>query len=176
VLKRYFQDTSKYFITFPSMGDNWVESEQTDIKWYDFDLKVQPVPKAGKIDFFIHGLCSNGGKVSKSFPAFRVKFPDGNKTVDKKLPTVSNMGAVPRPQFTGLELAYIPDPDEETPKTDIYYQNGTLNKRFKKNRKQIIKEITFNLKINQALLCPLNPKGVKNWKILTKRFGKLDLE
>lgn len=166
----------RFFQTYPTMGDNWVDSEYNQIKWYDFNLKVQAPPKLGHLDFFIHGLCSDRGKVSGSYPQFLIKVPNGNSTMDKKFPTISNMGAVPRPQFTGLELGYIPDPDEEVPKTDYIYANGDVNYTFQEDPIRVYNGDTNNPEIISGIIVPTNVSGARNkWDTFNNAFGKTDI-
>lgn len=176
-IKRHFEQTAKYFITHPTMGNNWVESEKSLHKWYDFNLKVQPIPKVGKIDFFIHGLCNSFSKTSSSFPPFDVKVPgpERNSTVDKSFPTVSAMASVPKPQFTGLEFSYIPDPDEEVPKTDYIYANGDINYTFQEDPIRVYNGDTINPEIISGIKV-LTTLGKRNkWDTFNNAFGKTDI-
>lgn len=171
----------KFFNTYPSMGTKFVESEKTAVKWYDFNLRVQATPKIGNISFQIHGLCSDHGKVSNSFPSFSVKVLDpatvitDKKTIDKNLPTVSNMGAVPRPQFTGLEFAYVPDPDVEVPKTDYIFANGDVNYTFQEDPIRIYNGDTTDPEIVSGIYVPTNTQGRNKWDAFNNAFGKTDI-
>jgi len=164
-----------YFHTVPSNGTNWVPSEKSNHKWYDFNLKVQPPPNLGRIDFQIHGLDCTKGKISNTFPAFNVKEPKDGKMVDSKYPTVSNMGAVPRPQFTGLDFGYIPDPDEEVPKTDYIYANGDVNYTFQEDPIRIYNGDTIDPEIVSGIKVLTNTTGRNKWDTFNNAFGKTDI-
>lgn len=173
--KAYFENTAAYFITMPQMGNNWDVSEQTTFKWYDFNLRVQPIPEAGRIDFAIHGICASTGAVSGSFPAFYTYMPDGNQMKGVKLPTIKDMGVVPRPQFTGLELGYIPDPDEEVPKTDYIYANGDVNYTFQEDPIRIYNGDTVDPEIISGITVSSNTEGRNKWDTFSNAFGKSDI-
>lgn len=169
---------NNFFITYPQDGNNWVESEKSNHKWYDFNLKIQPPPKVGNIEFHIHGICNSFDKISKSFPAFNVKVPDinGTGTVDKQMPTVRAMFAGDKPQFTGLDLGYIPDPDEEVPKTDYIYANGDVNYTFQEDPIRIYNGDTVDPEIVSGIIVPTNVSGKKNkWDTFNNDFGKTDI-
>jgi len=166
----------KFFATNPYMGTKWVEPEQSTTKWYDFNLKVQNPPKFGTIDFFIHGICSLRGKKSKSFPPFQGRIQDGKEMRDFSYPTVSNQNAVPRPQFTGLNLGYIPNPETEVPKTDYIYANGDINYTFQEDPIRIYNGDTIDAEIVSGILVPTNISGSKNkWDTFNNAFGKTDI-
>lgn len=162
-----------YFTTYPIMGNNWVESEQTEIKWYDFDQKVQAPPKLGIIEFHIHGLASTHGRVSGSFPDFKTKQVQEDKTVDKWLPTIST--GLETIYFTGLELSYIPDPDEEVPKTDYIYANGNVNYTFQEDPIRIYNGDTQNPEIVSGIKVYSNTSGINKWDTFNNAFGKTDI-
>lgn len=181
-----FQDQNatalrKFFRTYPTMGTQWIDSERNFIKWYDFNLRVQAPPKIGVISFHIHGLASDRGKVSSSFPAFNFMVEDtasndtDKKMVNKTFPTVSNMGAVPRPQFTGLELAYIPDPDVEVPKTDYIYANGDVNYTFQDDPIRIYNGDTTDPEIVSGIKVLTNTTQRNKWDSFNNAFGKTDI-
>lgn len=181
-----FKDINKiqlrrYFQTYPVMGTKWVESEKSNVKWYDFNLRVQAPPKIGTIEFHVHGLSSTKGKISSSFPAFNVMVPftENNsterKTVNNKFPTVSNMGAVTRPQFTGLEFAYIPDPDVEVPKTDYIYANGDINYTFQDDPIRIYNGDTTDPEIISGIKVLTNTTQRNKWDSFNNAFGKTDI-
>lgn len=168
----------RFFITSPQMGSQWVESEATTFKWYDFNLRVQTPPVFGNIDFHIHGLASNHGKVSTSFPHFRARAVEGGKIVDYNYPTIQNMGSteVPRPQFTGLDLGYIPNPNEEVPKTDYIYANGNVDYTFQEDPIRIYNGDTVDPEIVSGIIVPTNTTGLKNkWDTFNNAFGKSDI-
>jgi len=165
-----------FFNTNPQMGDKWVQSEQETVKWYDFNLRVQTPPKLGTIDFYIHGQCANRGKKSKSFPPFNAKLPSGEQTVDFGFPTISNQSIVPRPQFTGLNFGYIPNPDEEVPKSDYIYANGDVNYTFQEDPIRIYNGDTISNEIVSGILVLTNVSGSKNkWDTFNNAFGKTDI-
>ncbi len=165
----------RYFVTYPVMGNNWVDSEKTVTKWYDFNLRVQTPPKFGTIQFFIHGLSTNHGKVSKSFPAFLIKTPNGSEMVDREYPVALNPTA-PRPQFTGLNFGYIPNPNEEVPKTDYIYANGDINYTFQDDPIRVFNGDTENVEIVSGIKVYTNLSGVKNkWDTFNNAFGKTDI-
>jgi hypothetical protein len=164
-----------FFITQPQDGSQWVESEQSDTKWYDFNMKVQMPPKFGTIDFYIHGLCSIHGKKSKSYPAFTAKIQSGTEMVDYGYPVALNPTA-PRPQFTGLNLGYVPNPDTEVPKTDYIYANGDINYTFQDDPIRIYNGDTVDPEIVSGILVPTNLSGLKNkWDTFNNAFGKSDI-
>lgn len=164
-----------YFQTNPIMGTKWVESEKFDNKWYDFSLRIQPPPKLGTIDFFIHGLCANTGKVSKTWPAFKSKGIVGKEAVDYDFPTVSNQVQVPTPLFTGLNLGYIPDADVEVPKTDYIYANGDVNYTFQEDPIRIFNGDTNDPEIVSGIIVPTNTEGRNKWDTFNNAFGKTDI-
>lgn len=166
----------KFFYTFPSMGKSFVTAEQYNDKWYDFDLKVQPVPKLGTIDFYIHGLCGLHGKKSKSFPPFDAKRITGTGTEDYGFPTISNQSVFPKPNFTGLDFGYIPDPNEEVPKTDYIYANGDVNYTFQDDPIRVYNGDTVDTEIVSGITVPTNTSGLKNkWDTFNNAFGKADI-
>jgi len=166
----------KFFVTYPQMGTEWVDSEKTATKWYDFKLRVQTPPKLGAIDFYIHGLSSEHGKVSVSFPTFDVKIKVGDSMEAHGYPTVSNQSVVPRPQFTGLSLGYIPNPDEEVPKTDYIYSNGNINYTFQEDPIRIYNGDTVDPEIVSGIKVLTNVSGLKNkWDTFNNAFGKTDI-
>jgi len=170
-----FQGLERFFITKPFDGKNWVESEQSDTKWYDFNLRVQNPPKLGTINFFIHGLCGIHGKKSKSWPPFIAKIQNGDKMEDYGYPVALNP-ATPRPQFTGLNLGYIPNPDEEVPKTDYIYANGDVNYTFQEDPIRIYNGDTVDVEIVSGILVYTNVSGLKNkWDTFNNAFGKTDI-
>jgi len=166
----------KFFVTYPQMGNNWVDSEKTNIKWYDFDLKIQPTPKLGTINFDIFGLSSEHGRMSKSFPPYNVKIQKGDKMVVTDYPVVSNQFEVPRPQFTGLNFGYIPSADEEVPKTDYIYANGDVNYTFQDDPIRIYNGDTVDPEIVSGIQVLTNISGLKNkWDTFNNAFGKTDI-
>lgn len=168
----------KFFWTHPNMGTRWIEAEQEQIKWYDFNLKIQPIPESGKLDFHIHGYAYYpGGDETKTFPAFPVKYPEGKKMVDKRFNTVRNMGStgVPRPQYTGFEIAYIPDPEEEVPKTDYIYANGDINYTFQEDPIRIFNGDTTDPEIVSGIIVETNNIGRNKWDTFNNDFGKTDI-
>lgn len=164
-----------YFQTNPIMGTKWVESEKFENKWYDFNLRIQPPPKLGTIDFYIHGLCANNGKISNSFPAFRSKGIVGKEAIDNDFPTVSNQYQVPTPLFTGLNLGYIPDADVEVPKTDYIYANGDVNYTFQEDPIRIYNGDTNDPEIISGIIVPTNTAGRNKWDTFSNSFGKTDI-
>lgn len=169
------QNLSKFFVTSPQDGKRWVETEKSDIKWYDFKLRVQSPPKLGTIDFLIHGLCGLHGKKSKSFPPFDSKIQQGVDMVDYGYPTISNMGVIPRPMFTGLNLGYIPNPEEEVPKTDYIYANGDINYTFQEDPIRIYNGDTESIEIVSGIVVPTNTGGRNKWDTFNNAFGKTDI-
>lgn len=175
-LKRYFEDASAYFVTYPQDGTQWVENEETLNKWYDFDLRIQGTPKGGRIDFFVHGICASNGAISNSFPGFYTYVLEGNKMVGRYLPTIKDMGVgVARPQFTGLELAYIPDPDEEVPKTDYIYANGDVNYTFQEDPIRVYNGDSDDPEIISNIIVPTNNLGRNKWDTFSNSFGLSDI-
>lgn len=172
---RVSQPDRHFFILYPTMGNKWVESEKFDFKWYDFNLKVQPVPVEGKVDFFVHGICTNIGPSTDSFPKFSVKVPDGKTTKDKKMPIINT--TINRfPVYTGLEFSYIPNPDEEVPKTDYIYANGDVNYTFQEDPIRIYNGDTIDPEIISGIVVPTNLSGLKNkWDTFNNAFGKTDI-
>lgn len=164
-----------FFQTNPIMGDKWVESERFDNKWYNFNLRIQPPPKLGRIDFYIHGLSANNGQVTKSFPGFPSKGIVGKETVDYDFPTVSNQYQVPTPLFTGLNLGYIPDADVEVPKTDYIYANGDVNYTFQEDPIRIYNGDTNDPEIVSGIIVPTNTEGRNKWDAFNNAFGKTDI-
>jgi len=164
-----------FFQTYPKMGNEWIESEQQTIKWYDFDVRVQAPPKTGHLDFYVYGLCATHGKITASFPSFNGKTPNGDQMVDREYPTVSDMGVVARPQFTGLELGYIPDPDEEVPKTDYIYANGDVDYTFQEEPIRIYNGDTVDPEIISGIIVPTNINGRNKWDTFNNAFGKSDI-
>lgn len=177
ILQQWQSDKNlrKFFQTFPKDGDQWVESEAQNIKWYNFDLRVQAPPKTGHLDFYIHGLCATHGKITKSFPSFNGKIQNIDQMIDKEYPTVSDMGVVARPQFSGLELGYIPDPDEEVPKTDYIYANGDVNYTFQEDPIRIYNGDTIDPEIISGIIVPTNTEGRNKWDTFNNAFGKSDI-
>jgi len=171
----------RHFNTYPSMGTKWIPSEQATKKWYDFNLRVQAPPKIGTISFHIHGLCSDHGKVSNSFPQFNVMELDKNssntekKMVNRKFSTISNMDLNTAPWFTGLELAYIPDPDVEVPKTDYIYANGDVNYTFQEDPIRIYNGDTTDPEIISGIIVPTNTVDRNKWDTFNNAFGKTDI-
>lgn len=175
-LKRYFEDASAYFVTYPQDGTQWVENEETLNKWYDFDLRIQGTPKGGRIDFFVHGICASNGAISNSFPGFYTYVLEGNKMAGRYLPTIKDMGVgVSRPQFTGLELAYIPDPDEEVPKTDYIYANGDVNYTFQEDPIRVFNGDSDDPEIISNIIVPTNNLGRNKWDTFSNSFGLSDI-
>lgn len=164
-----------FFQTNPIMGTKWVESEKFENKWYDFSLRIQPPPKLGSIDFYIHGICANTGQVTKSFPGFYSKGIVGKETVDYRFPTVSNQYQVPTPLFTGLNLGYIPDADVEVPKTDYIYANGDVNYTFQEDPIRIYNGDTNDPEIVSGIIVPTNTEGRNKWDTFSNSFGKTDI-
>lgn len=165
----------KFFQTNPIMGTKWVESERFENKWYNFNLRIQTPPKLGFIDFYIHGLSANNGKVSESFLGFPSKGIVGKETVDYDFPTVSNQYQVPTPLFTGLNLGYIPDPEEEVPKTDYIYANGDVNYTFQEDPIRIYNGDTQDNEIVSGIIVPTNTLGRNKWDTFNNAFGKTDI-
>lgn len=166
----------KFFVTYPQMGTKWVDSEKTTTKWYDFNLRVQNPPKLGSVEFYIHGLSSEHGKVSSSFPTFDVKIKVGDNMEAHGYPTVSNQTLVPRPQFTGLSFGYIPNPDEEVPKTDYIYANGNVNYTFQEDPIRVYNGDTIDPEIVSGIKVLTNVSGLKNkWDTFNNAFGKTDI-
>lgn len=166
----------KFFQTNPIMGNNWVDSEKFDNKWYDFNLRIQVPPKLGTMDFYIHGLCANTGRISESFPDFQSKGILGDKAFDYGFPTVSNQNQVPTPLFTGLNLGYIPDPDTEIPKTDYIYANGDVDYTFQEDPIRVYNGDTVDNEIISGIIVPNNLSGLKNkWDTFNNAFGKSDI-
>jgi len=165
----------QFFTTEPWFGKNWKESEQTSLKWYDFERKVQNPPVFGKIDFFIHGLCCIHGKKSKSNPPFPGLIYNGSKMVGYDYPVALNPSA-PKPQFTGLILGYIPEPKSEVPKTDYIYANGDINYTFQEDPIRVYNGDTISPEIVSGILVPTNMSGQKNkWDTFNNDFGKTDI-
>lgn len=164
----------KHFLTTPFDGTKWVESEQSNTKWYDFNFKVQPPPKLGTIEFYIHGLCGIHGKKSKSYPPFEAKRIFGTQSEDYGFPVPLNP-TTPRPQFTGLNFGYIPNPDEEVPKTDYIYANGDINYTFQEDPIRIYNGDTESVEIVSGILVPTNISGRNKWDTFNNAFGKTDI-
>lgn len=165
----------KFFQTNPINGDKWVESERFDNKWYNFNLRIQTPPKLGHMDFYIHGLCANTGKVSKTWPGFPSKGIVGKEAVDYDFPTVSNQVQVPTPLFTGLNLGYIPDSEVEVPKTDYIYANGDVNYTFQEDPIRIFNGDTNDPEIVSGIIVPTNTEGRNKWDTFNNAFGKTDI-
>lgn len=169
-----FQGLRRFFLTTPQDGTRWVESEQSSTKWYDFTLRVQTPPKLGNIRFFIHGLCGIHGKKSKSWPPFDAKIQSGVNMLDYGYPVALNP-ATPRPQFTGLNFGYIPNPDEEVPKTDYIYANGDINYTFQEDPIRIFNGDTEDIELVSGILVPTNTNGRNKWDTFNNAFGKTDI-
>lgn len=173
--------TNIFFNTYPQMGTKWDDSERNNFKWYDFNLRVQAPPKTGDLTFQIHGLCSTQGKTSSSFPPFTIKVLDTEstdtekKSVFKLFNTLRNANADPRPQFTGLELAYIPDPDVEVPKTDYIYANGDINYTFQDEPIRIFNGDTNDPEIISGISVLTNTTQRNKWDTFNNAFGKTDI-
>ena len=166
----------RFFVTYPWMGKKWIEAKQENIEWYDFNLKVQTPPKLGTIEFHIHGLCGLRGKRSKSFPPFNAKINKGTEWEDFGFPTVSNQDDVPRPIFTGLDFGYIPNPNEEVPKTDYIYANGDVNYTFQEDPIRVYNGDTVDVEIVSGITILTNVSGLKNkWDTFNNAFGKSDI-
>lgn len=165
---------SSFFLVYPWNGKRWKESEQNNDKWYDFNLRVQPPPKIGSIDFFIHGLCGIHGKKTKSFPPFNAKHQEGGQMVDYGYP-VALSNSNPRPQFTGLNFGYIPNPEEEVPKTDYIYANGDVNYTFQEDPIRIYNGDTESNEIVSGITVLTNASGRNKWDTFNNAFGKTDI-
>lgn len=164
-----------FFQTYPSMGTKWVESEKSETKWYDFNLRIQTPPKLGNIEFYIHGMCGDHGKKSNSYPPFFGKRMTGKTIEDYNFPTISNQSDVSRPQFTGLNLGYVPSADEEVPKTDYIYANGDVDYTFQEDPIRIYNGDTVDPEIVSGILVPTNTEGSNKWDTFNNAFGKTDI-
>lgn len=170
-----------FFNTVPSMGTKWVVSEQANKKWYDFNLRVQAPPVIGTVSFHIHGLASDHGKVSASFPQFAVKTLDTastdteKKTVIRKLSTISNMDLNTAPWFTGLEFSYIPDSESEVPKTDYIYANKDIDYTFQDDPIRVYNGDTTDPEIISGIIVPTNTNVRNKWDTFNNAFGKSDI-
>jgi len=171
-----FESLRTFFQIYPWQGRKWLESEKFNNKWYDFNLKIQTPPKFGMIDFYIHGLCGLHGKKSQSYPPFFGKRMNGVGTEDYNFPTVSNQASMPRPQFTGLNFGYVPNPETEVPKTDYIYANGNINYTFQEDPIRIYNGDTTDIEIVSGIVVPTNVSGSKNrWDTFNNAFGKTDI-
>lgn len=159
----------------------WVDSEYDEYKWYSFDLKIQPPPNTGLLNFDLHGICANKGRISGNFPAFKIKYPVEDELKDKKRPTVrkdwiDDGGDIPRPMFTGIFLGYIPDPAQEVPSSDYIYANGNIDYTLQRDPIRVYNGDTVDPEVVSGITVPLNTSGKKNkWDTASNDFGLTDI-
>lgn len=166
-----------FFRTYPSMGDKFEESEQETFKWYNFNLKIQPLPVPANVTIRLHGLCTTQShKNRRSNPPFGLKTNKGGEMVDEYIYSVHNMGnPVPRPQFTGLEFGYIPNPDEEVPKADYIYANGDVNYSFQEDPIEVYNGDGLSEEIISNITVSSNEGGINKWDTFNNAFGTSDI-
>lgn len=150
--------------------------------WYQYEFEVDPPPAPGSAMFNIHGIAATRGRKNNSYPPFKVKWPSGEaSTVEKELPMVrkdwiDQGGDIPRPMFTGVELAYIPDPSEEVPASDYIYANDNINFTDQRDPIEVFNGDTESEEIVSSIDVPLNLTGGKNfWDTANNDFGLSDI-
>lgn len=169
-------DISNFFYLDPILHNapEYKESEKALKKWYTFNVKVAVPNVLGSADFFIHGFGRNYfTKDSKKYPQFPVKYIVGDGTVSKSLSSI--VITTDNVYFTGIELAYIPDPNEEIPKSDYIYANGDINYTFQNDPIKVYNGDTTSKEIVSSIIVPSSTSGINKWDAFNNDFGKSDI-
>lgn len=166
-----------FLILFAIDSDNYEDDETEEFKWYNFNLKVQTPPVLGTISLQLHGLATTRGHShERSNPNFHTKEVVDGQLERKNYYSVHNMGdPVPRPQFTGLEFGYIPNPEEEVPTTDYIYANGDIDHTFQEDPIEIFNGDGVNVEIVSNITVSTNVGGINKWDTFNNAFGFTDI-
>jgi len=166
----------KFFYLDPILHNapEYVSSEASVYKWYTFNVKVSVPSILGNARFFLHGYSTDKPtKVALKNDRFPVKFVVGDKTQERLL----NAYDIPLNgyHFTGIELSYIPDPNEEIPKSDYIYANGDINYTFQDDPIKVYNGDTTSPEIISSIIVPTNESGINRWDTFNNDFGKSDI-
>lgn len=176
-----FSFDQPHFIGRTPLGSPSSLPSPDSYSWYNYKFDVDPPPAPGVATFFIHGLAATVGEKTSNYPPFLVKWPsDGASTIDKKLAVprswLDEGGFLPRPLFTGIEFAYIPDPNEEVPASDYIYANGNINFTDQREPIEVFNGDTESVEIVSSIYVPDNDTGGKNfWDTANNDFGLSDI-
>lgn len=165
----------KFFYLDPVQHNSpeYVSSEVESYKWYSFSLKSSIPNIVGNARFFIHGYGYDKLTLNSFKSNFDIKFIVGDKTEQRKLyPYNIPLNGY---HFTAIELAYIPDPNEEIPKSDYIYANGDINYTFQEDPIKVYNGDTTSDEIISSIEVPSNLSGINKWDSFNNDFGKSDI-
>ena len=149
-------------------------------KWWNFKFELQNTPTSGIPEFYIHGLAADRGRISNSFPAFKVykNFTDLSRNWLKVVRQnwVDQGGDIPRLQITGCVLGVIPNENELPQQQDFIYNNTNQNYTL-----QVDPITVYNGDLQDeyhisSITVPTNTTGEKNfWDDLGETYGSSSL-
>lgn len=177
VIPLFSEQANNFFYLDPALHKcpEYKDSEKSVKKWYTFNVRISVPSVLGSAIFFMHGFCSTRkSSLSGEYGYFDVKFVNGDKVELKKLKHYE-MKDETELYFTGIQLAYIPDPNEEIPKSDYIYANGDINYTFQEDPIRIYNGDTTSDEIVSSIEVPTNESGINKWDTFNNDFGKADI-
>lgn len=168
-------ELSRFFYLDPILHNSpeYIASEKGVKKWYTFNVKIAVPSVLGQAVFFNHFFCTTKkNNRSAIYPDFPVKFIDGDELKDTKLRHYVEVGDL---FFTSFELAYIPDPNAEIPKSDYIYANGDINYTFQEDPIEVYNGDTISDEVVSSIIVPTNETSINKWDSFNNDFGKSDI-
>lgn len=167
----------KFFYLDPKLHNcpEYIESERAVQKWYTFNVKIAVPSVLGRAVFFNHGFCSTRkSSLTNKYGVFNVKYVEGEEAKPKTFNHFEAAG-VDELYFTDFELSYIPDPNEEIPKSDYIYANGDIDYTFQEDPIKVYNGDTTSSEIVSSIIVPGNASGINRWDTFNNDFGKSDI-
>lgn len=173
----YLIDTFFYLDFFNSVNGTAGVAYTND--WWEFKHTLENTPEAGYLEFHIHGLAANRGRISDNFPAF-TSYQDGITKNDwlrvVRENWVDQGGDIPRLQIAGLDLGLIPNEDELPEQQDYVYENINKNYTLQVEPIKIYNGDVQDEKHISNIIVPTNTTGIKNfWDDLSGAYGSSSL-
>ena len=156
-----------------------LNSTTSDLKvydWWHFQFEIQEPPEGGYIDFYIHGLSADSGRISINFPAFSV-YRDWENLDNSWLKVVRENwidegGDIPRLQFADVSMSVIQNESELPQQQDYIYYNTNTNYSFQVDPITVYNGDVQNASHVSNLYVPTNTSGGKNfWDDLGNTYG-----
>lgn len=139
-------------------------TDANGLLWRNYELVVPEVPESGYLFFEVIGMYSASGRSGDNNPSIQVIGADGEwfKMYNVRDGDWDELTNLPFPQITGIELGFIPDPQDLPEKNYYIYENENVFS-YQRTPIEVLNGDTLDEKHISGIIVPSNVTGQKNF-------------